>query len=368
MSALPQAVREAAARADAMQKKIKAGQPLTAEDLGPSLTGPTNPEPPKTPVLAPAPTPVIAAVPPPVTAAPPPVVPPAVAPVSTPEVDWKHKFDVLQGKYNAEVPRLHEQNRNSAAQLQQMGTQLASLQSLVGTLGQQQQAAPPVPARLVEDKEIKEFGSDLYDFIQRVSEQTVLPKIGAMVEQRVAPVAQQVQQLGPQVGAVQQQQAQSAQDRVYMELDRIVPDWESLNNTPEFTAWLSQRAPYTRASRGAILAQAFQNGDAPQVAEFFEGYRKENAVVSPPAPTPPAAPASATPAVSLVALAAPGTGNGGPATGAPNEAGGRIYTVADISAFYRDVQRGAFRGRVADAQAIEKDIFLAQKQGRVRPR
>jgi hypothetical protein len=121
-----------------------------------------------------------------------------------------------------------------------------------------------------------------------------------------------------------------------------------------------------------MLAQAYKSQDLPRVVAFFTGFMKEHAALAPSAqqtPTPAGQPQPGTPPVTLASLAAPGTGVGGPANAsAPNETGQqRVYTQAEIGAFYRDVQRGAYKGRDADKKAIENDIFLAQKQGRVRP-
>jgi hypothetical protein len=43
-----------------------------------------------------------------------------------------------------------------------------------------------------------------------------------------------------------------------------------------------------------------------------------------------------------------------------------VYTVSDIRKFYEDVRRGLYAGRDAEHQAIERDIFQAQNEGRVK--
>jgi hypothetical protein len=43
----------------------------------------------------------------------------------------------------------------------------------------------------------------------------------------------------------------------------------------------------------------------------------------------------------------------------------RMWTNREIGAFYRDVQRGVFRGRQADKDRIEQDIIDAASEGRV---
>jgi hypothetical protein len=149
--------------------------------------------------------------------------------------------------------------------------------------------------------------------------------------------------------------------------------WEEVNNSPEFHAWLDEQDPYAGAKRGAMLAQAYGSGDVTRVAAFFTGFTKEHAAVAPsgqqPQPAGQGTPPGPIPNVSLASLAAPGTGVGGPqSAGTPNESGQqRVYTRSEIATFYEDVRKGAYRGRDADKQAIERDIFNAQKTGRLRP-
>ena len=363
MATLPSAVKAAAARADDLAKKLKAGT-LTAQDI-PNPKAPTNPtvtlEQPPAPAPAPAP----------VAPAPAAVAPaPAPAPAPAQPDPFEQRYRVLQGKYDAEVPRLHEQLRG-------MQAHLASTQSLLSQLGSQQAVNPqtllPPVQPLVKDSEIKEFGADLFDFIQRAAKQAVIPEVGQMVEQRITPVMSQMQQLGGNVQNVANQQQVSAEQQIFNDIDRLVgPDWETINDSPQFLEWLQVVDPYSGATRGAMLSAAFQNRDAPRVARFFNGFRQEHAAGQQPAAAAPAAapasPQGAAPPVTLASLAAPGMGNAPPPAGTPTEAGQRVWTLPEISAFYADVQRGRYKGRQADQAAIERDIFLAQKSGRIRTR
>lgn len=297
----------------------------------------------------------------------------------------EHRFKVLQGKYNAEVPRLHKQTQEQDRQIRALQDQLNSTQSLLATIGAAQ-AQPPAPVhipqntRLVTDKEVTEFGADLIDVVRRVATEVVNPQIRTLEEQ-FRPVAQTVQQMAPVVQHTAQESQRTATDLAHDQmcdgLDANVTDkdgnsiWEQVNNAPEFQAWLTQKDPYAGAQRGAMLASAYRDHDLPRVVAFFTGFMKEHAAVAPTGQQPAATPAGqtqpGTPQVSLASLAAPGTGVGGPATGgAPNEPGQRVYTRPEIAAFYADVQKGLYRARVAEKEAIERDIFVAGKTGRIR--
>ena len=41
------------------------------------------------------------------------------------------------------------------------------------------------------------------------------------------------------------------------------------------------------------------------------------------------------------------------------------YTRPQISAFYRDVTAGKYRGKEAESEQIERDIFAATNEGRI---
>jgi hypothetical protein len=62
-------------------------------------------------------------------------------------------------------------------------------------------------------------------------------------------------------------------------------------------------------------------------------------------------------------LAAPGRAHS--AGGAPAEK--PVYTAEEITRFYADVAAGRWRGRDADRIAIDADIMLAGREGRIIP-
>jgi hypothetical protein len=61
-------------------------------------------------------------------------------------------------------------------------------------------------------------------------------------------------------------------------------------------------------------------------------------------------------------LAAPGA----PRAAAPRAPEGkRMWRQKEISAFYRDVQKGKFRGKDSEKHRIEQDIVAAGQDGRI---
>lgn len=359
MSALPKAVRAQVDRANQLATEytasLKQGEPPAGE--------PPAGEP---------------AAPPAASGAPPAATPPAgepaapAAPATLPQEGWEQKYRVLQGKYNAEVPRLQNQVREQNEQLRSFQSQLTATQNLLASLSAQREpapaastpATPPAPTKLVKDEEVKEFGADLIDVIRRAAREEMsgmLPEI----DRRVAPVAQRANQAAQAAQDVGQRVAQNDQQSVLAMLASAVPNWQELNEDAGFLEWLDQIDPFSGAQRGALLKQAYKAHDGSRVVAFFSGYLKEHAAVTPPAASKEPAAAPAAPQRKLEQFVAPGT----PKTGAASTqdgSGKRVWSRAEIGQFYSDVQAGRYKGTKEQRKQTEADIFAAQREGRIR--
>lgn len=345
MSALPSAVRKQIADANQIAEQLQTELRASANQGSPPQEGQAPPD-----QGAPA-----------APAAPPQTPPQGEAPAAppTPASDgWEQKYKVLQGKYNAEVPRLQRTVGEQTGRMEQMTQQLVSLQAMIAAM-QQRQAAPPAaaPQSLVKPEEIKEFGPDLHDFIRRTAQEAVQPTL----EQSLRPVREQVKAAADAAQNVAQTEARNKRAEVFALLNKEVPDWQSQDKDPGFLEWLDQTDPYSGQQRGYLLKAAMSQNDAPRVVLFFQTYRNENAALTPPTPTPPAA----EPPVKLETMVAPGTPRAAGA-GAQDVGNKRIWTTNEINAFYRDCSAGKYVKNVQRRNEIERDIFSAQAEGRIR--
>lgn len=305
---------------------------------------------------------------PPVAADPPPVDPPVAADPPPVDETMEHKYKVLQGKYNAEVPKLSKDLKESQGQLLEIRQRLNNTESLLAGLAAVQPPAaadPPAdpPVAAVSDEEIKVFGPDLIDLIGRVAESKIIPELNA----RIAPIDTRFDAIEKSASQDAKTLAESRREELLTALTEAVPAWETQNEDQVFLQWLNENDVYAGVPRGALLTQAFRANDASRVIAFFKGFQTENAVVTPESDvTPPAAPPEE-PQQALVDLVAPGTPKTG-TTSAPDESGKRIWTRADISAFYAKKNEFITRGRQVpeEYELYEKDLFAAQKEGRVR--
>jgi predicted nucleic acid-binding Zn-ribbon protein len=271
--------------------------------------------------------------------------------------DWKQKYSVLKGKYDAEVPRLHQDLRDANARITRLEDKIAS----VATKPKEEEKERPRTDFTQE--EVEDYGEDLLEVIGRkarqIVEQEYRPKISEL-ESTVSTLKTQLGETGQKVGRFEQ-------NEVFAQLDREVENWRQINVDPEFHEWLDQQDPFSGETRKDLLLRAFNRKNAHQVKAFFEGYKKENAAVVPKSS------ADSQPSgqggmdtgsrLNLDNYIAPGTPKGGGNAGAPREK--RLWSSAEIGKFYSDVQKGRYKNRPEDKSRIEADIVAATREGRI---
>lgn len=343
---VPQVVRDAAARSEALHAQVYAPEPQPEPEPQPDPPAPEpNPQP-DPPAPEPAP-------PPP---APAPVAEEAPAP-SRAELDnseWARRYNAMKGRW--------EQSQRVIGDMQQtlsdMGDELTRTQALIrGDRPRSQDAPQPdEPTRYLTPEDEQTFGNDFIDLAKRAAQEAIAPKLSALEREN--------QQLKRRIG-------QTGRMTVGQYLDQHVAGWREVNVNPRFVQWLHSRDIYSGLVRKKMLEAAFQAADAPRVAAFFTKFLDEETATGhadpapqPPEPVPPAPPRE--PAVPLATLAAPGRAR--PASGEPpaSSADKPIFTRKQIAAFYDDVRRGAYRGQEPLKAQREAEIFAAQREGRVR--
>jgi hypothetical protein len=261
----------------------------------------------------------------------------------------EQKYKTLQGMYNAEVPRLHADKRD-------LEDRIGSLEQLLGSVANQptptaeQQTSKSV--NLITDQDIEDYG-DSIDVMRRVSKEE-----SNTSNQRIAQLEQVIQQLQsnvlPKVDMVANQQAQNNEQAFWSDLSYIVPEWQDINNNPDFQTWLLSTDPLTGISRQTYLEDAQSNFDSHRVANFFSSWADVNGT--------PQAQTTASPASQLEKQVSPGKGKN---TGTFAGTNDQTYTPDDIKVFFEQVRLGHYKGNDSERAKIERDIFAAQQDGRI---
>jgi hypothetical protein len=266
--------------------------------------------------------------------------------------DFAQKYKTLQGMYNAEVPRLHQQNREMTQRLQQMEQLLASLSA--------QPAAPatqPTVAneKFVTDKDVEEYGESI-DMMRKVSREEL-----SSVAQRIAAIEQALKQLQtnvvPQVQAVAQRQHVSAEQQFWADLGMAVPNFRDVNSNETFQSWLLETDPLTGITGQTYLDDAQRNLDSRRVASIFRTWLESSGQAAVAQST------GTTPSSELEKQVVPGRSRGSSAAPTANKA--KTYSPQDITKFFNDVRSGKYKGREQERSRIERDIFAAQRENRI---
>jgi hypothetical protein len=263
---------------------------------------------------------------------------------------YAQKWRTLQGMYNAEVPRLHQQNREMSQRVQQMEQLLASISAQQAT-----PATPQVADKLVTERDVEEYGESL-DVMRKVSREELVP-----VAQRLAQIEQTLRQMQtsvvPQVQAVAHRQQQSAEQQFWSDLSTAVPNFRQINDNTAFQSWLLQADPLTGITRQTYLDDAQRALDAGRVANFFRAWLESTGQATVAQST------GAAPTSELEKQVSPGRSR---STGTPATAKqGKVYTPQDIQKFFNDVRSGKYKGREQERDRIERDIFAAQRENRI---
>lgn len=330
MSALPKQVREQAEQAERIEKELAAANSPQVQPTEPEQSA--QPESEQLAQAEQAQSPEAQA-------------PTAPHPSSDPnDESWQRRYVTLQGMFNAEVPRLNGRIKELEVQLQQAVEQFKQ--------AAQQPAQTEPPKRLVTEKDEEAFGSDLLDVMQRKA-QEVIHAEREQFTQMIGELRAENAKLLQQVGSVSERQGATDRRGYLSTLEQQIPGFDAINADPKFLEWLDETDPMTGLARKAYLTDAYNAMDVGRTAAIFLSWPGAKAHQQ-----------QRQPKADLARQVAPNAArsSAAPAT-TPNE---RVWSMREIDTFYRDLARGSYRGRDADAQRIEAEIDLAVSQGRVR--
>lgn len=243
------------------------------------------------------------------------------------EAYWEHRFNVINGKYAAEVPALRREVEKLTQQLNDKNREIETLKA---------STQPSNPGGLSDEQlaEFKEqFGEDFVTFVERMISSKTAPQSNAKVEE-----------LERKVEQFEQQNRQRTEAGFWTALTELVPEWRTLNADQNFHAFLAQYDPQTGTQRQQALTTAQQALDADGVAAVFNAFKKQQ-----PAPKPRIPDDQVDPQTSR-------------ATDTPQ--GQKIWTSSEIKQFYKDKSAGKYSAD--EGQRLEADIFAAQREGRIR--
>jgi hypothetical protein len=263
--------------------------------------------------------------------------PGAAAPKEETVEYWKSRFDVLEGKYNAEVPRLAAERRA----LIEENTRLKESKSAAPS-----GSAPTAPAARPSEEKVKELKEKYGDqFVDDFLQSFTLPA-------GQPPAADD--KTAKDIADLKARDTARSKREFFDGLDIKAPVWRKLNEDEKFLTWLAELDPASGRSRQDLFDDAVASFDLARVAYFFNTYGSQTGAGQPKpggdAPknedaTPPQPP-----------IDPPKGGGDKP------PAGKKMWTGKEVQQFYDDVRRGRYKSD--EVASIEQDILSAQREGR----
>jgi hypothetical protein len=270
-----------------------------------------------------------------------------------PEESWEQKFRSQQGR----MEQLLTSNRDLHERITQLDNLIATMQAKGA-----EPPAEPKPKekpRYVTEQEAADYGDELLGVMGKRAREEIAPDVEEL-SSRLAKLEGRVEGVGKVMERGQTQD-------VYVGLDQHVQNWRDINKDDNFKLWLEQPDPYSGRKRHDMLAEAFSRHETGRVVAFFRGFLTEATGL----PQNPSSPGQSAPPLpngngsgkpSLEDFAAPGRARSAPQALSPDKP---IYTSAQIAQFFADKRVGKYKGREAQADEIERDIFQAQHEGRI---
>lgn len=182
-------------------------------------------------------------------------------PLGDDDANWQSRYQTLQGKYNAEVPKLK-------ADIKRLTEQLANsngnpgrereLEQQVRELTNRLNAKPAAPVNSPGlDKLREDYGGDLVDGLL------------SYMQASLAPLQQKLTHVEQTVG---ESRKVSAQDRLVAALRTTGHDFDQIDSDPLFMDWLREVDGYSGETRHTLMLRAYNKGEIDRAAKFYRDY------------------------------------------------------------------------------------------------
>ena len=245
------------------------------------------------------------------------------------EETYRRRYESLRGKYDAEVPRLHQElkefKQSVFEKLQQVNTP-------------EPQQTPKENERLAKFRE--EYGDDFVENLKELFKSEFDP----LVQQTLQPVQQHV-------ASVEETQIAAAQQNFMNYLDgQVKGDWRSLwsGQDEKFASFLQQPDPSGLYTYGQLVQLYNDNWDADRLGRIFNTYLESSQPQK-----------KANPAKDAMIAPSRNTNNT-----APNVEEKRIWTRDMMKQFEIDDRRGKYDPETS--KAMWDDLIKAAHENRIR--
>jgi hypothetical protein len=264
----------------------------------------------------------------------------------------------LQGKYRA----LGEQMMLRANELSAASARIASLENLVATMQSAPPPRQPEPSPETYDDD-DEFARTARNIVRKENEtlRADLSRAMGTITQLQTQLQRMNGGIAPVLSQVVQEQRRVAQGEFLSRMKQALPQWEATRMSPAFAVWLEKIDPKTGISNQTYWNDAVNKLDVARTVSILTEFSS----ASPPVAPSPASGVSKPLTEGLEKFVAPGKDRAAsPAASAP--ASPRTWSSPDIGKFYDDKLKGRLHLSKEEITALERDIFDAVREGRVK--
>lgn len=254
---------------------------------------------------------------------------------------FKQKYATLRGKYDAEVPRLHQQVKELTDQMNAIRREAEAAKKV-------EAEKPKEKVSYVTDADREEYGDDLIDFQRRVAKEASQEYEDRFEQQAkvIEQLQQQISNTGNQVGEVGFTQ----------KLNALVPGFDQLDNDERWVAWLNEYDPMTRGPRRDQAQAAFNAGDAEAVAHYVGLFRES---------VEPVANGKSDRDTELEKQVTPSR-SASTVTNKSSSKNSKVYSEKELNNAWTKIRTLNTQGKYDDAEKLEAELTAAYMEGRVR--
>jgi len=187
--------------------------------------------------------------------------------------NWKHKYDVLQGMFNAkdgEIKSLQQGMQNLQNLVNHQAEQLSAFQH------RQSEAPAAENVPVIDATKIKKidldsvagYGDEIVYMAEGMNAQAdLIQSLMSRLKNQDAPA-----QNNPRMDRLESMVFESAQEKFYKSLDSEVPKWREVTVSPEFQGWILGVDPRSGYEWKQMYDFAVQNLRAPQAASIIREF------------------------------------------------------------------------------------------------
>jgi len=253
---------------------------------------------------------------------------------------FKQKYATLRGKYDAEVPRLHQQ-------VKELTDQMNAIRHEAEAAKKAEAEKPKEKVSYVTDADREEYGDDLIDFQRRVAKEASQEYEDRFEQQAkvIEQLQQQISNTGNQVGEVGFTQ----------KLNALVPGFDQLDNDERWVAWLNEYDPMTRGPRRDQAQAAFNAGDAEAVAHYVSLFRES---------VEPVANGKSDRDTELEKQVTPSRSASTVTKSSGKDS--KVYSEKELNNAWTKIRTLNTQGKYDDAEKLEAELTAAYMEGRVK--